>query len=340
MHSFASYAPRVICIAALLLLGAVQASAEESPSDSSLRVASGPADKVYAKMVKDMQSVCGAAVAVRPVESTGGLQNLSLLSENRADLGIVQIDTLREMSAGDENIQTLQAVMPLHVNLLHVIALASGSLVDVKTVAGAVVPFTGRKVVIHKFSELKGMTVAAVGSAQLMGQTLEKQLRYGMNFVVADDDEALRLLRAGKVQAVFTLGGWPLPAVSRHGLDSGLQLVDFDLAPQKPYVPVKKNYANLGAYNLNFLGVPNLLVTRPFKPGGAMANRVSALGACLRQHLDELQEGQFRPGWKEIKDTDEVYGVRRFAIAPSVPSPGFARDKRSEMSSSSSTRRQ
>jgi TRAP-type uncharacterized transport system substrate-binding protein len=337
MQSLASHVSRVTCIAALLLLGAVQASAEESPSDCSLRVASGPKDKVYAKMVGDMNSVCGAAVSVCPVPSTGGLQNLSLLSANSADLGIVQIDTLQEMSVGDENIQTLQAVMPLHMNLLHVIALASGSLVDVKTVAGAVVPFTGHKVEIRKFSELKGMTVAAVGSAQLMGQTLEKRLGYRMNFVVADDDEALRLLRTGKVQAVFTLGGSPLPAVSRHGLDSGLQLVDFDLAFQTPYVIVKKNYANLGAYNLNFLGVPNLLVTRPFKPGGAMANRVSTLGGCLRQHLDELQEGRLQPAWKEIRDPDQVYGVRRFAIAPS---PGTARDKRSEMSSSSSTRRQ
>ena len=331
MQSLASHAPRVTCIAALLLLGTVQAWAVDGSSDCSLRIASGPDDKVYAHMVNDMKSVCGAAVSVCSVASKGGLQNLSLLSANSADLGIVQIDTLQEMSTGDENVQTLQAVMPLHVNLLHVIALSSGSLVDVKTVAGAVVPFTGRKVVIRKFSELKGMTVAAVGSAQLMGQTLEKRLGYGMNFVVADDDEALRLLRTGKAQAVFTLGGSPLDTVTRHPRDSGLQLVDFDLALQTPYVSVKKNYENLGAYNLNFLGVPNLLVTRPFKPGGAMANRVSTLGACLRQHLDELQEGRFKPGWKEIKDPDQVYGVRRFATVPSL---GIAPGNGGEMSSS------
>ena len=332
MHSLSSHAPRVTCIAALLLLGTVPAWAQDGPSNCSLRVASGPKEKVYAQMVENMKSVCGAAVSVCSVASNGGLQNLSLLSANSADLGIVQIDTLQEMSAGDENVQTLQAVMPLHVNLLHVIALSSGSLVDVKTVAGAAVPFTGRKVVIRKFSELKGMTVAAVGSAQLMGQTLEKRLGYGMNFVEdTDDDEALRLLRAGKVQAVFTLGGSPLDTVTRHPRDSGLQLVDFDLALQTPYVSVKKNYENLGAYNLNFLGVPNLLVTRPFKPGGAMANRVSTLGACLRQHLDELQEGRFKPGWKEIKDPDQMYGVRRFAIAPS---PGIAREKDGETSPS------
>src|SRR4030095_3198998 len=108
MHSLASHAPRVTSIAALLLLGTVHAWAEDGPSDCSLRVASGPTGKVYAQIVKDMQSVCGAAVSVCPVASTGGLQNLSLLSANSADLGVVQIDTLQEMSTGDENIQTLQ----------------------------------------------------------------------------------------------------------------------------------------------------------------------------------------------------------------------------------------
>jgi TRAP-type uncharacterized transport system substrate-binding protein len=329
MHSLISHASRGTCIATLLL-GTVHAWAEDAPSDCSLRVAGGPAGKVYAQMVNDMQSVCGAAVSVCPVPSTGGLQNLMLMSANSADLGVVQIDTLQEMSSGDENIRALQAVMPLHVNLLHVIALASGSSVEVKKVLGATVPLTGRKVVIRKFSELKDMTVATVGSAQLMGQVLEKRLRYGMNFVVADtDDQALALLRTGKAQAVFTLGGWPLPVVSRHGLDSGLQLVDFDPTVQPPYVTVKRNYQNLDAFNLNFLGVPNLLVTRPFKPGGAMANRVSTLSACLRQHLDELQEGRFQPGWKDIKDPDQVYDVTRSA---GVSSPGIARGKPAERS--------
>src|SRR6476646_4798559 len=100
---------------------------------------------------------------------------------------------------------------------------------------------------------------------------LEKQLGYGMNFVVADnDDQALDYLRSGQVQAVFTLGGWPLPSVTRHKANSGLMLADYDLAPQAPYVKTRRNYQNLDAFNLGFLSVPNLLVTRPFKAGGTL----------------------------------------------------------------------
>ena len=126
-------------------------------------------------------------------------------------------------------------------------------------------PGTGRAVQVRKFSELKGLTVAVVGSAQLMGQTLEKQLGYGMRFIVADsDDHAVSLLRSDQVQAVFTLGGWPLPSVARHKLASGLMLAEYDLEPRPPYLVVKRNYQDLDAFNRNFLAVPNLLVTRPF----------------------------------------------------------------------------
>lgn len=285
--------------------------AQTTNAECALRVASGPAGKVYQLMVRDMQAVCGATVPLCAVASTGGLRNLSLLAASEAELGIVQVDTMRDM-ASDESTQALQAVMPLHSNLLHVLTLAAGSLVDVKKLPGTkvAVPGTGRQAVLTRFSQLKGMTVAAVGSTQAMGQTLERQLAYGMRFVVADsDDQALSLLRSGQVQAVFTLGGWPLPSITRHRPDSGLQLVEFDAAPQAPFVTVRRNYQDLGAFNFSFLAVPNLLVSRPFKAGGPTATKVAALQRCLTQHLDELQEGRYQPGWKEIKDTANTHGV-------------------------------
>jgi hypothetical protein len=52
-----------------------------------------------------------------------------------------------------------------------------------------------------------------------------------------------------------------------------------------------------------------LLVTRPYKAGGAMSTKVAALQSCIRQHLDDLQEGRYQPVWKEIKDTTATYGV-------------------------------
>lgn len=295
--------------------------AQTAPADCALRIASGPNGKMYELMVRDIQAVCGASITVCSVPSSGGLQNLGMLSANEAELGMVQVDTLNEMSGGDESMRSLQSVLPLHANLLHVISSADGSLVGATVLRGLTIPGTGDKVVIRNFSELKGMTVAVVGSAQLMGQTLERRLAYGMKFVVAETDEqALNLLRQGQAQAVFTLGGWPLPSVSRLKTGQGVQLVNFNLEPQRPYLLAKRNYQNLEAFNFSFLAVPNLLLTRPFKAGGSMAGKVSQLQSCLRQHMDALQEGRYQPTWKEIKDVSLSYNISPF-IAKSI-APG------------------
>ena len=124
------------------------------------------------------------------IASTGALQNLSSLSSIDADLEIVQ---------------------------LHVRALGQGSLTGAMTVRGTAFPGTGKTVTVRKFSDLKGLSVALVGSARLMGQKLESQLGYGMLFLVADtDDDALAVLRAIEVQAVFTLGGCPVVPARRQ----------------------------------------------------------------------------------------------------------------------------
>jgi TRAP-type uncharacterized transport system substrate-binding protein len=303
-------------LACIGLLLAGSAMAQVASADCVLRIASGPGGKVYERMVRDMQAVCGSSVSICSAPSSGGLQNLGMLSANEAEMGIAQVDTLKEMASGDENIRDLQTVLPLHANLLHVIAASEGSLVGVRMIGGIALPGTGGRFVILRFSDLKGMTVAVVGSAQLLGQTLERQLAYGMKFVVADsDDHALDLLRQGYVQAVFTLGGWPLPTVSRLKAAHRVQLVDFNLEPHSPYMAVKRNYQNLDAFNVNFLAVPNVLLTRPFKPGGSMATKVAKLQSCLKQHLDALQDGRYQPSWKEIKDVTSSYGISPFAAS-------------------------
>lgn len=295
-----------------LAFTAAQTRAASPVPDCDLRIASGPAGKVYELMVRDIQAVCGNQIRICGVPSAGGLQNVSILAANEADLGIVQVDILKEMST-DENIGALQAVMPMHANLLHVLALAEGSLVGVTTIAGTAMPWSGRKQVMSKFSDLRGMKIAAVGSAQLMAQTLDRQLGYGMTIVAAENDQqGIEAMRAGDVQAVFTLGGWPLPAVSSLPNDGRLILVDYDLPPTPPFTTIRRNYQNLGAFKVTFLAAPNLLVTRPFKPGGSLGTRVGALQTCLRDRLEDLQEGRYQAGWKEIKDARDSFGVRPF----------------------------
>jgi hypothetical protein len=303
----------LVAAATLAFVASSTAPRAQSADDGcSLRIAGGPNGKVYALMIRDMQMACGSTVRICALPSAGGTQNLSLLAANEADLGIVQVDVLLAMGS-DDNIANLQAVMPLHNNLLHVLALAEGSLVGATVVGGVTVPYTGEQKIVRRFSELKGLKIAAVGTAQQMARALEEQLGYGMTILAADTDEqAIALLRAGDVQAIFTLGGWPLPAIARIPASSGLALVEYDLTPQSPNLLVKRTYQNLGALNLKFLATPNLLITRPFKPDGALGSQVGALKTCLLQHLQDFQEGRYQAGWKDIADPSASYGIKPF----------------------------
>ncbi len=312
------YPKKSAIVAALALLcgASFNSLAEDTSSSNALRIGSGPDGKVYQLLVRDMQSMCSNEVPIVNVPTIGGIPNLMKLSASEADLGIVQLDTLAEIGRdGDENIQNLQAVIPLHTNLLHILSLRSGFYVgeQKKSFLGWNSQEDREIKVIRKFSELKGLKIAAVGSTQLLGNRLNSQLGYGMDLRKAEtDDDAVKMLKEGTVQAIFTDGGWPLPSVSRHKADSGLQIVEYDLPAQGRFSIVKRNYQNLDAYNVQFLGSPNLLVTRPFKPNGEMGRKVAALQSCLLKNLEKLQEGRFHAAWKEIKNPTDTLGVSRF----------------------------
>lgn len=315
--------PAALALLALINALPVQAAPPAEEARCDLRVATGPRGKVYEKLFADMRQICGNEVALCAVPSEGGLQNLTLLSASQADIGLIQLDTWESMKDGDDNVRQLQLLMPLHSNLLHVISLRAGSRVDVTMVLGRPVPGTGRVVQVRSYEDLKGLQVAAVGSAQLMGQTVARQLGLSLQVLNADSEEqALELLNAGKVQAVFTTVGWPSPFVGRLR-DDTYTLVRFDGKAPPPYQLVKRNYQNLGALNHPFLASPNLLVSPPYRVSGNYFKRVASLQRCLVKNLDLLQEGGYHPAWKEVRDARQSYGMQLFpgAAAQTAATP-------------------
>lgn len=304
-------------LATLLCTICLTAGAQDgsTPSDCGLRIATGPKAGVYTQLARDIQKICGHVTTFCQVPSTGGLQNLMALSASEADIGFAQLDLLQQLGQSEQNLQELQAVMPMHANLLHVITMKAGSRVGISyfPLTGKEVPLTGTTKVFSKFSDLVGAKVALVGSAKLLGQKLNAQLPNGMTMVESDSDEkAIASLLSNEVQAVFTTGGWPYPPVNVHAANSGLMLAEYDLPISSPYLSSKRNYANMGAYNWKFLAAPNLLLTRPFKPTGEKGKLVSALQGCILSHIDELQEGSYSPVWKEIKNPLDTLGVPRW----------------------------
>ncbi len=300
----------------LLAAFQVSAQADSSAPSNALRIATGKKGKGYSKLFANMQSVCGDKVPLTEVETEGGLQNLTTLAANQADLGFVQLDTLQDLQSSDEAIAALQALLPLNMNLLHIVARADGYSYRTASKLGGLLGGERITVPVAKFSDLKGLPVAVVGSARALGRVLDRRGAMGLQFVdVETDEQALAKLKAGEVAALLSTSGWPSGPVQKLKRDSGMRLLPFDQAVQAPYQLVKKNYENLDTFNHGFLAAPNLLVTRAFSANGVNGRAVAALQACIQKNLLTLQEGQFEPTWRDVRNLSDTYGWPRFASA-------------------------
>ncbi|MEJ7931817.1 hypothetical protein WG922_17740 [Ramlibacter sp. AN1015] len=305
-------------VAAVLATTAASAAQAQAPVQAEsgmpqahhvLRIATGAKGKGFSRVFADIQYACGSRVALAEVPTEGGLQNLSVLVANRADLGFVQLDTLREMKASDDAIGKLRTVLPMNSNLLHVVARRDGY--PRRGIVPLVWPLDNAwfNRHVHQVSDLRGLAVAVVGSARKLGRTVSEAHGLDIRFVdVETDDAGIAMVQRGEVAALFTTSGWPNGPVQALRRADGVKLVPFDLPVQRPYQKVRKNYDNVDAWNMEFLAAENVLVTRPFSGDGAKGRAVQALQACILHNLTQLQEGAFEPAWRDVRSPDEAGG--------------------------------
>lgn len=274
--------------------------APTAPCDG-LKVATGPAGKGYSKLFADLVRVSRNSVPLCEVNTEGGLDNLTTLSIKKADVGIVTLDALQKMADGDANIASLLVLAPLNSNYLHIVTSANGLVLEGPKKFGGMIGGDRKTVRIARLSELKGAPVALVGSAQLLVRQLDSELKLGLRYIDADsDDAAFRMVQSGKAWAAFTVAGWPHGQVSRLQQSGGLTLAMFDMQAPAQYTVRPFSYKNIGVYNVKALAVQNVLVTRPFT--GAKTGEVAALKRMIERKLPELKDGDYEPGWNEIKD--------------------------------------
>jgi hypothetical protein len=204
-------------------------------------------------------------------------------------------------------------VLPLNANLLHIVARTEGFSYEGPKQMRGLIKGDVVTVTFETISSLKGMPVALVGSAQKLVRVIDRNNKLGMRAMDVDtDDQGLAMLKAGQVAAVFSTSGWPSGVIGKLKRESNFKLLGFDLPSAAPYQVVRKNYNNLGAYNVAFLAAPNLLVSRPFKASGVNGKAVATLQACIAKNINTLQEGRYEPAWGEVKNINDTYGWPRF----------------------------
>jgi hypothetical protein len=317
----------IALVCALTLSAAQAAKVDGAPAAAcdGLKMATGPAGKGYSKLYADMMRVSKNSLALCEVNTEGGLDNLTTLSIKKADVAIVPMDALKKMAEGDGNIAGLLVVATLNSNYLHIVTSANGITVEGPKKYG-VLKGDSKTIRISKMSELRGAPVALVGSAQLLVRQLDKALGYNMQYIDVDsDDAAFKKVQSGQAYAAFTVAGWPHGAVTRLAQNSGLTLAGFDVPINGPYSVRPFSYKNIGVYNVQALAVQNVLVSRPFS--GSKTGDVAALKQMLERELPELKDGDFEPGWNEIKSLDTKVDWARVPAAQASEPAAKARKK-------------
>lgn len=245
---------------------------------SVLRLATGPKGAVFVEVGGDIaDAVHGYAPQTRvTVQMTSAtVENLRRLSLGTSDLGFASLDA----AALDAHIRTqaITALGRIYDSCLHLVVPARSRVESLRDLTGLRVG-VGAAASGTEFTSLRLMEAAGVQPAQA---------------VRLSQAAAMQALGAGSVDAVFSLTGYPTPAIAELARKQPLRLIALaeyagllERAIPRAYAPAPIPagvYQGVGA--VDTVLVPNVLLARPGLSDVAVALMMNALyGEASRQY--------------------------------------------------------
>lgn len=290
------------------MAGIADAHAQSLPK---IRVTSGGEKGTYFPMVRNMAVYC-APLQIENLQSGGSDENIERLLANGADLGIVQVDLLFKRSKidNDDNVKKLLAVMPLHIEAMHVVVLDKSGLQNFSELGGKPGNWAG-------MGKVKPKTIAVWGGS-IESAVIIKALS-GVNFeidAVQNVDEALNKLNAGQVDALLAMGGQPLGWVKEKLKRGTHHMVTFDVPMERvqgAYRRTALNYASLGVLSKQTIGTNAALMSYNFTDPDKV-RAISLLRQCLWDQLSKMQQdGDVHGQWRNVEKDKQVDGWSYFA---------------------------
>jgi uncharacterized protein len=171
---------------------------------SALTIATGPNNGSYFQIAQDIKNVAAKeGIDIQVIPSKGSLENIDLLGSGKVDLAIVQLDALRFVSdvlkhdAGKDLFDKIKVVLNLYPEEIHIIT---------------------NKKEIHTFYNLEGkrVSVGPQGGGTAVTAALLFHV-YDIKATVSEEpfEEAVKKLEQGGLDAVFFVGGAPVPFISK-----------------------------------------------------------------------------------------------------------------------------
>ena len=245
-------------------------------------------------MFKNLGLVCTQSAYLREVGTSGSLENIDLVLDNKVSLAFIQSDVLkaREQIDKDPRVESIKALLPLYNEEIHLFAKPP---VTKKSIFGKI-----SIIGITKFADLKNKRVAAWGGSLITAKVLSAKFVVPYTIVsVKDQPAAFAALNAGQVDAVLAVVGQPAAWVKNV---SGVNLVPIAFSPALDgiYTQAKLIYPTLSAQSVPTVAVQSILATRDFKTEDKKKLLLS-YQKCALSKLTDLQEGEgMHPKWQDV----------------------------------------
>lgn len=278
-------------------------------SAQTITVAGGAGIKeksVYSAMLGDLAGVCAdSGVTIQEKTTSGSVENLQMLRDNKVQTAIVQTDVLFAAKMDNAtSVAPIKTVFALHPEPVHLAVRA-----DAKTEGGVTVlgkNFGGDTIVFDQAEKLKGRSVGAVGGSAVSARILGDMLRLGWKVVEYNKtSELLAALETYKIDGAIIVAASGSPAVQAITPKFKLLPLRGNADTAAVYVPTKVQYKQLnGNRAVDTISEQALLVTRTWK-SDEMLTKLAALRACFKRKLATIQDAEgTNPAWQEVNADD------------------------------------
>lgn len=223
-----------------------------------LVVATGPPGAVYREIGGELARLLDERLArneVTTVETRASHDNLFMLEDGEAHLGLANLDSILSTEIGGE--AQISAVGRLYDSFVHLVVAADSS--------------------VQSLEDLDGLrvSVGAVNSGtEFTAEQILEETGLSPEAVRLDQAESADALKSGEVDAMFSLTGLPTPAIVSLAEEAPLRLVDLSgtadvmaTAFPEAYFPATipaTTYADIPACPT--MSIPNLLLCRDDLP--------------------------------------------------------------------------
>lgn len=296
-----------------LFVISITAMIMQSAHAQQLKVATGSKEGTYAAMFREINQTCAAAIPMIEQTTSGSMENVNLLIGNQVNAGFVQTDVLY-FRARTEDLGNVKTLLALHPEEVHVLTTNESFIKE-----GGYVGIGSKPVVFNTVSDLANRRVGAVGGSAITAQVIRLQGEVPFSVVeYPNNDELLKAIAAGNVEAGVFVGGSPLGAIAK--LKEGWKLLPFNEALvsklKAVYRPTRLNYQNIRQMGITSVATDALFVTREYKTA-KMVDGLAKLRGCVLEHLDELKETTgTHPKWQAVDAANEgKWNYYRFPAA-------------------------